>query len=116
MFRRLPTCSWSLKSKINGIFHNCNFATANSSQRPINYDTLSMRDPQPVSQKYIRVGVATITFIIGLRLISALINRENDEGFSSALKSNAFSWPQHYNIFLPRNRLDVNEEDDEIGG
>uniref|UniRef100_A0A0R3RQU1 Autophagy-related protein n=1 Tax=Elaeophora elaphi TaxID=1147741 RepID=A0A0R3RQU1_9BILA len=63
---------------------------------------------------YVKFATMLITAIISLRLITSIFDGKNYESFGDAFKLHAFSWPQHYNIFLPQDRLDVNDEDDEI--
>ncbi|VDK67692.1 unnamed protein product [Litomosoides sigmodontis] len=76
--------------------------------------TLSKHDPISDGTIYVKIATMLITAIIGLRLVTSIFDGKNYESFGDAFKSHAFSWPQHYNIFLPQDRLDVNDEDDEI--
>ncbi|KAM3727519.1 putative thiamine pyrophosphate-containing protein YdaP [Dirofilaria immitis] len=93
---------------------SCHLVTTNSTHEVTRNVTPAMRDPINTGTKYIRMAVTLITTIIGLRLITSILGKKSDESFADSFKSHAFSWPQHYNIFLSNDRLDVNDDDDEI--
>uniref|UniRef100_A0A2K6VSK2 Uncharacterized protein n=1 Tax=Onchocerca volvulus TaxID=6282 RepID=A0A2K6VSK2_ONCVO len=109
------SCSKVVRLANVRILPSYRFVTANSTHEVTKNVTIpSMRDPINVGTKYVRITATLIVAIIGLRIITSLLDRRSNESFGDAFKSHAFSWPQHYNIFLPRDRLDVNDEDDEI--
>ncbi|VDK29108.1 unnamed protein product [Gongylonema pulchrum] len=68
-------------------------------------------DPSKPRTPYIKAAVYLVVGIVSLRLINTALNR-GDEAFWTYFKSHAFSWPQHYNIFLPQDKLDVDDEDE----
>ncbi|CAG9533200.1 unnamed protein product [Cercopithifilaria johnstoni] len=114
MFRWSSGYSKIIRLENIRIFPSCRLVTTNSIYKAKKNATPSKRDLINDGTTYVKVATMLITAIIGLRLITSIFDGKNYESFGDAFKSHAFSWPQHYNIFLPQDRLDVNDEDDEI--
>ncbi|EFO18449.1 hypothetical protein LOAG_10043 [Loa loa] len=115
MFRWSLRYSRVIESENVRILPDCRLVTTTSSTYEVRRNTTSsMRDPVNDGTKYVRFATILITAIIGLRLVNSIFDGQSYRSFGDTFKSHAFSWPQHYNIFLPQDRLDVNDEDDEI--
>ncbi|VIO99728.1 Uncharacterized protein BM_BM208 [Brugia malayi] len=114
MFRCLSNYSKVIKLANVRSFPTYRLVAMNSTYEANKNDTSSKRNSINDGTKYVRIAAMLITALIGLRLITSVFVGKSHESFGDTFKSNAFSWPQHYNIFLSQDRLDVNNEDDEI--
>ncbi|VBB28287.1 unnamed protein product [Acanthocheilonema viteae] len=114
MFRWLLSFPKVMRLENIGIFPSCRIVSTNSIYEVRKNAASSKRDSITDGSTYAKVATMLIAAIIGLRLITSISDGKNYESFGDAFKSHAFAWPQHYNIFLSQDKLDVNDEDDEI--
>ncbi|VDM12033.1 unnamed protein product [Wuchereria bancrofti] len=114
MFRWLSSYSKVVKLSNVRSFPSYRLVAMNSTYETNKNVTSSNRDSISDGTKYVKFAAMLITAIIGLRLVTSILGGKSYESFGDTFKSSAFSWPQHYNIFLSQDRLDVNNEDDEI--